>query len=150
MKREFLTRDAMLAADDLETRDLYIPEKGWEGWIRIRTLTAAEKDGLEIGMVLATTNGKTGETRQLDNIRARFVAAAVVDGEDRKLYSVDDVEALGKKAAPALSRIFAAIQDMNGISDDDIEEMEKNFGGGRSDSSASDSAATSESGTSPE
>ena len=148
MERKFLSREETLSADDLETRDLYIPE--WGGWLQIRTLTAAAKDELEIGMVLATTNGKTGETRQLDNIRARFVAAAVVDGEGRKLYSDSDVEALGKKSAPALSRIFTAVQDMNGISEQDVEEMEKNFGRGRSDSSASDSAATSESGTSPE
>ncbi len=150
MEREFLSREATLAADDLETRDLYIPEKGWEGWLRLRTLTAYEKDELEIGMVVATTNGKVGETKRLDNIRARFVAAAVVDKEGRRLYSGDDIEALGKKAAPALSRIFAAVQDMNGISDDDVEEMEKNFGSGQSDSSAIDSAATSENGTSVE
>lgn len=138
----------MLAADDLETRDLYIPE--WEGWVRICTLTGAEKDELEVGMVLATTNGKVGETKRIDNIRARFVAAAVVDEEGRKLYSAGDVEALGKKSARPLSRIFTAVQDMNGISDDDVEEMEKNFGSGQSDSSASGSAATSESGTSVE
>ncbi len=150
MERKFLSREAMLAADDLETLDLYIPEKGWEGWVRLRTLTAYEKDELEIGMVAAAANGKVGETRRLDNIRARFVAAAVIDKDGRRLYGDDDIEALGKKAAPALSRIFTAVQDMNGISDDDVEEMEKNFGGGQSDSSVTDSAATSESGTSAE
>ena len=147
MERKFLSREAMLAADDLETQDLYIPEKGWEGWVRLRTLTAYEKDELEIGMVAATTNGQVG---RLDNIRARFVAAAVIDGEGRRLYGDGDIEALGKKSAPALSRIFAAVQDMNGISDDDVEEMEKNFGGGQSDSSVTDSAGTLASGTSVE
>jgi len=148
MERKFLTREETLAADDLEARDLCIPE--WGGWVRIRTLTAAEKDDLEIGMVMDTTNGKVGETKRLDNIRARFVAAAMVDQEGRKMYSARDIKALGKKSARALSRIFTAVQEMNGISDDDVEEMEKNFGRGRSDSSASGSAATSESGTSVE
>ena len=150
MKREFLSREATLAADDLETRDLYVPQKGWEGWIRIRTLTAAEKDELEVGMVLATTNGKVGEGKRIDNVRARFVVAAAIDQDGASLYSDGDIAALGKKSAPALSRIFAAVQEMNEISDDDVEEMGKNFGRGQSDSSASDSVATSASGTSGE
>ncbi len=148
MERKFLSREETLAADDIETRDLYTPE--WGGWMRIRTLTAYEKDELEVGMVLATTNGQVGKGKRIDNIRARFVAAAAIDQKDEKLYSDSDVAALGKKSAPALSRIFAAVKEMNGISDDDVEEMEKNFGGGQSDSSATDSAASSASGTSAE
>ncbi len=148
MERKFLSREETLAADDIETRDLYTPE--WGGWMRICTLTAYEKDELEVGMVLATTNGKSGKAKRIDNIRARFVAAAAVDQKGGKLYSARDVAALGKKSAPALSRIFAAVQEMNGISDDDVEEMEKNFARGGSNSSATDSAATSASGTSVE
>ena len=141
---DFLSRDAVLNAQDLETVDVYVPE--WGGKVRVRTLTAEEKDRLEISLVMA--NGKIGDPKNIRNVRARFVAEASVDEDGKKLFRESDVIALGQKSAAALSRVFNAIQELNIISDQDIEEMAKNFGRGQSSTSVSGSAATSESGTS--
>jgi hypothetical protein len=47
------------------------------------------------------------------------------------------VEALGKKSAAALNRVFEVAQRLSGITDDDVEELAKNSVGGPSDGSIS-------------
>ena len=64
---------------------------------------------------------------RVDNIRAVLVAMAVVDEDGNRLFTDKDVKALAKKSAAAMDRIFAETQKLNAVSDEDVEEMAKNF-----------------------
>ena len=62
----------------------------------------------------------------------------MVDEAGERLFSNDDVVALGKKNASALDKVFAIAQKLNGLSAADVEELEKNSGSAQSDASALD------------
>lgn len=140
----FLTKEAILGADDINTVEMYIPE--WNGKVRIRTLKSVEKDRLEVSMVMA--NGRPAGGAVLGNIRARFAVASLVLETGEPQFTEAEIPALGEKSAAPLARIFNVVQELSAVSDADVEEMAKNFGRGRPGFSATGSPATSESGTS--
>lgn len=114
---------------------------GWEDVIvRVKDLTGAERDRLEASLVeekkvRVGRTVKTERSQNLDNIRAIFCAACIVDEDLQLLFSADDVRALGKKSAMALNRIFDVIRDRNGLNNEDIEELAENFTNGQGDAS---------------
>ena len=116
-----LNRDAILGADDLLTETVAVPE--WGGEVIVKTLTGAERDAWEAANVVGT--GKKAHV-EMGNIRARLVAAAVVDEAGALVFTAADAEALGGKSAAALDRVFAVAMRLNGLSDRDIEDLSKN------------------------
>jgi hypothetical protein len=62
----------------------------------------------------------------LRNIRAKLVALTVVDEDGNRIFSDEDAEALGKKSAAALDRIFAVAQRLSGLRPEDVEELAGN------------------------
>lgn len=116
-----LTKDQILQADDLPTKVIPVPE--WSGEVKIRTVTAQEKDAWEESL----QKGKGRHVKlDLANVRAKLVALTVVDDDGNLLFSERDVLALGKKSAKAISRIYDAASDLNGISEEDLETIVKN------------------------
>jgi len=69
-----------------------------------------------------------GKNRQnnMANLRARLVALSVVDDKGTRIFTDDDVKALGKKSAKALDRVFSVAQRLNGIGESDVEELAGN------------------------
>jgi len=129
----FLTRDQILGADDIPTEVIDVPE--WGGQVKIRGLTGAEKDRFEQDSM----QGKGKDTKMnLINIRARLVALSIVDESGRRIFGKHDIEALGKKSAAALERVFTAAQKLNGLTDDDVEGLTEDFGATQGDNSTSD------------
>jgi hypothetical protein len=116
----FLTRDLILAALDLPTKDVEVPE--WGGTVKVRALTGAERDKFEASMI---TEANESRGDKLMNLRARMCAMTIV-GEDGKssLFTDKDVEALGRKSARALNRVFEAARELSGFTDKDVEELE--------------------------
>lgn len=124
-----LTKDAILGAKDLPTLTVAVPE--WGGDVIIRTLSGAERDAFEASMVAA------GE-RRLVNIRARLVAACLVDDAGQPLFSERDVESLGRKSGAALDRLFDECKAHNRMLGDSVRHAEKNSASGSSSASTSD------------
>lgn len=129
---KLLSRDEILAADDLPRELVDVPE--WGGAVYVRTLTGEERDAFEAATV--QSRGKRVDLN-LRNIRARLVALAVVDEDGRRLFTDGDVAALGKKSAQALNTLFGVAQRLSGLTEADVEEMAKNSGSGQSDDSGS-------------
>lgn len=133
-----LNREGILGADDMQTKDVPVPE--WGGEVRIRMLTGTERDAFEASTIEQRKDGTT--RRNLVNLRARLIAECVVvpDGPDkgRKMFVTADVKALGNKSAPALQRLFDACQEFNSFSDDDVAELAQGFDDAPSESSTSD------------
>lgn len=127
-----LSREQILEAKDLTYRELSVPE--WDGDVRIKMLTGAERDEFESSTVEMKGNKPT---QNLKNLRARLVSLCLVDEAGAPMFSRSDVGRLGQKSAAALERVFQACMDHNGMSDKDIEELTEVFDEGQSASSTS-------------
>lgn len=113
----YLTREAILAADDTLSEDVDVPE--WGGTVRVIGISAAERERLMKGSMIVE-----GKTRRFDlpSMRVALVAAAIVDAAGIRLFSKQDVTALGNKSAAALDRVADVAMRLAGIGDDDEDE----------------------------
>lgn len=127
-----LDRAAIFAASDTTYEEVACPE--WGGSVRVKALTAAERDDYEASLL--TGKGKNRELN-LRNARAKLVARTVVDDTGKRLFSDGDAEALGDKSAAVMQRLFETAQRLSGLSDDDVEELTEGFASGQSDASSS-------------
>lgn len=116
-----LTRDAILSAEDLRREPVRVPE--WGGVVWVRTLTGEERDRWET-MAFISEDGKVRANE--DNIRARLVALSACDENGDLLFTVEDIEALGRKSATAINRLFDAASRVNAVSAADMEELAGN------------------------
>lgn len=138
----FLSFDDIMAADDLKTEVVPVPE--WGGEVIIRMLSGKERDAFE-QTLSKTRNGKV--ERNLENFRARLAAEVLVDENGVKLIkNRTQIDQLGRKSVAALERIVEAATKLNRMSEDDVEEMTKGFDeeSDESESSTSDSLSLSE------
>ena len=137
-----LSKTAILAAQDLQTEDVEVPE--WGGAVRVRSFTGRERDAFEASMVRGD-----GRDRRVDltNMRARLVGLTVIDESGQRLFTDEEADLLGAKSGAALDRVFAIAQKLNGLSGADVEEFSKNSNGVPSAVSISDSALPSDSTT---
>jgi hypothetical protein len=133
-----LNRKAIDEAKDLTTEVVSVPE--WGGEVLVRRIMGTERDEWEKSRI----EGK-GRNREVNiaNIRASLCALCMVDEQGNRLYDDDSVAALGIKCASALERVFVAAQKMNGLSNDDVEELAKNSESGRNGASTSGSRSRS-------
>ncbi len=114
-----LSRDAILAADDRELEAVDVPE--WGGEVLLRALSGADRDAFELE---AFGSKQAGEGMR--NVRAKLVSRCIVDQDGNRLFEDADVEALGQKSAAALNRLFEKCRTMNGFTDQDVADLEKN------------------------
>jgi len=116
-----LTKEAILSANDLKPKEVSVPE--WGGAVLVASMTGEARDEWEQSLV-SKVNGKS-ETN-LHNIRARLVAATVVDESGKRMFTSSDVALLGKKSASALERVCKVAQSLNGLGDSDLEDLKGN------------------------
>ena len=117
-----LTRDQIFAIDDIKIEKVNIPEWGGEVWVK--GFTGAERDAFEIS-IMEFREGKKPKL-VLENMRAKLCAMTVCDEKGNRIFKDEDIPALGKKSAKALSLIFDKAQELNGLSDEDVEKLSKN------------------------
>ena len=119
---EFLSKNEILKADDLACDVVDVPE--WNGKVRIKMLTGTERDAFEQGILSTNRSGQA--KRNLSNIRAKLSALSIVNEEGERLFTDGEMFQLGRKSAKALDKIFDACQHLNGMTEDDVEDMAKN------------------------
>lgn len=123
-----LTKETILAADDLPSQEVSVPE--WGGHVWVRTMMAVERDAFELSVM-------NGDGINRENFRARLAAATVVDADGARLFDDSDIGPLGKKSAAAMDRIMGVAMKLNGLSATDVEDMVGNSEPGQSDDSSS-------------
>lgn len=110
-----LTGAAILAAHDLKLVRLEMPE--WDGHVFVRPMTAGERDTFDL-----VVTQKRGQAK----IRALLCALCAVDAKGKRLFNVDDVDALDGKSAAPMDRIFQKVRQINKLFVEDIKAAEKN------------------------
>jgi hypothetical protein len=102
-----LNRDAILGLQDLPRKEVPISE--WNGSVFVRALTGRERDTLE-------------RMIQKDDVsRAAIVALVTVDAHGKRLFTDEDVSALGEKNGSALEKIVGAALSFNMLTDESLE-----------------------------
>ncbi len=113
-----LNRQAILAAQDLKTERVEVPE--WGGAVLISTMTGTDRNAWE--QTLVSVNGKVN----LANASARLVAFCAVDENGQRLFTDADAVELGQKSSAALQRCVNVAQRLNGLTAADMEEAKGN------------------------
>lgn len=113
-----LNANDILNSNDSTLEKISIPE--WGGDAFIRTMSGGERDSWE--MYAAKQLEKTNNV----NLRARLASLTLCDEKGNRLFKDDQVQALSKKSAKALDRVYEAAIKLNKLSDEDIEALEKN------------------------
>lgn len=127
-----LSRDDILKADDITTREVEVPE--WGGTVIVRGLSAKERDNWEASLLRQRGNQMV---RDSSNIRAKLVVRVLVDDDGKRLFSDGDAAVLGDKCIAAIDRIFETAAELSAITDEDVEELAKNSEAGQTGDSSS-------------
>lgn len=118
-----LNKKAILAAQDIKSEMLHVPE--WGGDVMVYGMTGSQRDEFEASIV--EMKGKT-QTMHMQNLRAKLCAMCIRDEDGRRMFDSDEVDELGAKSAQALQRIFDAAQRLSGLATEDVEKLAKNSG----------------------
>ena len=114
-----LTADQILKADDLgDLKKVEAPE--WGDFVYVRKMNGMERDRWEL------MSAKAVDKPSQANIRASLCAMTICDDKGKRLFTDNQIANLGSKSSIALNRIFEVSRNHNKLSDDDIEELEKN------------------------
>ena len=120
-----LSRDQILQVQDLESTEVEVPD--WGGAVRVRMLTQQESDTFQ---QFCTDRVKgSGPTRRIDirGMKVRLVILCCVDAEGKPLFTDKDAEALNAKSGRAIDVVFEAARKLNGIGEDQIKELTRDF-----------------------
>lgn len=112
-----LTKEQILAADDLGLLEVDVPE--WKGSVFIRVMSVGERDAYENDWIRNKDKG-------VDNFRAKFLQRVLCDDKGALLFSAGEMDALAKKSAKVMGRLWQKAMEHNAITDSDVEELAKN------------------------
>lgn len=119
-----LGKNDILDIDDTIITEVAVPE--WGGSVLVKGLSAVERDAFEASMISGSGKNQKVNTQ---NIRAKLCSLAIVDEKgDRIFDDLKAIEALGKKSAAALTRVYEVAAKQSGLRDEDVDEMVKNSG----------------------
>ncbi len=113
-----LSKEAILAAQDLETQDIEVPQ--WGGVVRVRVMTGADREAFYQSIQDLDPKSKVRRISML------LIALCAVDEEGNRLFTEEDVETLARKSSKAIERVAKAIVRLNRLNEEAVEEAEKN------------------------
>ena len=111
-------RDQILNCDDIKHEIVKIPEWGLD--VRVCVMSGLARDKFD--HILTTMN----KEKNLNHIRATLAVYTVRDEENKQIFTHADIDALSEKSSSALDRIFSVAQRLNGLTNADVEELQKN------------------------
>jgi hypothetical protein len=139
-RKKYFGREDIMKAQDQQFAEVAVPE--WappgdphpEDWVlNLKGMTGRERDRFEASMAPKGNSKKP----QMDNFRAKLIVQCAVDGDGNRMFNAGDVSWIGEKSARALARAFDACQEMNGLTDSDVDDLTEDFDGGPNGASTS-------------
>lgn len=113
-----LSRADLLQKRERRTQRVEIPELG--GFVIVRSMSALERGKFE--SYFQTRSGGTAPER-LAKAREMLVVSTCVDEQGNKLFTPEDVQALGEQDVAILERICVVAKKLSSISEADIETL---------------------------
>lgn len=118
-----VTRETFLRPLERRTESVPVPEFGEGAEILVCGMNARERS--EFDKQFQTKNGKPSEARQKE-IRERLVAACCRNDDGTRMFTDDDVAAIGYQDATVVERIVEVAMRLCGMKADDVEALAKN------------------------
>lgn len=112
-----LTKEQILAADDLGLLEVQVPE--WGGSVFIRVMSVGERDSYENDWIKNKDKG-------VENFRAKFLQRVLCDQAGVLLFATGELDTLARKSAKVMSRLWQKAMEHNAITDADVDELAKN------------------------
>jgi hypothetical protein len=119
--------------NDLPIEKVNVLEWGFDVWLQ--GTTSVQRDAYEQSMITTTRPDKPRKGHKgfdmipnLANAKAKLVALCLVN-EDRTPVFGSTAEAereLGNKSASSITKLYEVARRLSGLSDEDIEDLEKN------------------------
>lgn len=118
-----LSKDDILAADDLNTTVVEVP--AWGGEVGIREMTGAERDDFEADIMERRADGDMEVDLRM--IRVKLLVRTLVDPDtDERLFEDDEMADLAGKSGAVLGRLFEDARQLNGFTASDMEDLAGN------------------------
>ncbi len=121
-------RNKIFAIQDLPTEKVIVPE--WDdAVIYVRAMSAKERDDWQFSRMVE--DGENGKTMSMENLTASMLIKVLCSDKKgkKRIFKDEDAEMLGDMSAAALNRLSEAAKKLNGVSDEDQENMLKNSNG---------------------
>ena len=136
-----LSRESLLKKEDLIIKKV---DLGKDEFVYVRQMTGHERDTFEQSLIKKIKDNKgivTAFEQSTEDFRAKLAVCTVCDEKGVLLLKSTDYELLSQRMSAArLEKIINVAQKLNAISEEDKEELVKNFVAGPAGSSPSDSA----------
>lgn len=97
-----------------------VPEVGAGAAIRLRSLTAKERDAYEQDVQIKTKKGYEIDPQHL---REKLIIRTAVDERGELLFGEDDLPKLADMPSVVIVRLFRAAQELCGLTEDAEEEV---------------------------
>ena len=120
----YVTRDAIFGGMTLPREEV----SAFGGRVIVQGLTVNQRDDFEAGCLITERNGK--QRVNVLGMRAKLVALCCINQDGSRLFEDADALKIGALPAKDVERVFEAAQRLSGISDRDLEELEKNSASG--------------------
>ena len=121
-----LNFDDIVDSQDKEYQDVDVPE--WGGTVRIATMSGEDRDRWELSMMQADDSSERGFKLNFDAYsRVRLVAMCLVDDNFNRIFvTKEQIERLSQKSGKVMDLLYDVAQRVNGITESDIDDLEKN------------------------
>lgn len=116
--RVLLSLDDILAAHDIVTEDVEVPE--WGGTVRVISLTGEERNRIGAAMK-AHAAGLASEDEAVIYFQVRVVAASLVNERDERIVKPAQALVLARKSAAALQRVWNVCARLSGLGEDEVQ-----------------------------
>jgi len=126
-----LTADQILAIDDIEIREVPVPE--WNGAVHLRVMDGASRDAYDRALI----NRKNDKRFESIGIRAKLLGYTICDAAGMLIFTEAQIPELALKSGAVLARLFDIACEMNGIGARAEAQAEKNSDSGQSEDTGS-------------
>ena len=109
-----LTKDQILAADDLGLLEVKVKE--WGGVVYLRVMTVAERDAHELEWL-------NNKEKGVANFRTKFLARCLCDEKGERLFTDEEVGKLSTKNAAVMNRLWDKAMRHNALTQEDVDEL---------------------------
>lgn len=119
-----LSKTDILNAQDQKPETVNVPE--WGGAVLVRGMTGVERDQFEVRMLEQRGRDiRPNLEKAMSNARAHLCAQCIVDQNGARVFTDDDIAALGQKNAQALNRVYEVARRLSGLTTADEKELVK-------------------------
>src|SRR5262245_17254710 len=132
----FLTREEILAMDDLTKEEVFIPE--WNASVYVRVMSGAERERFQ-----TLFDAMSKENGSMIGLMPHLCTLTLCDQQAGRLFTLSEAEALAAKSYKAMERIATVALRLNGMQADAVEQAQGNLSGEPSGASGSDSPSPS-------